>query len=175
MLKRLFIVFLLLSVLFFSISFLKIEKMKIIPTISLNTIKKENNEKIGVLIIKKINLYQNLYQPTSKKNNVEENVTILEPSIFPNQKDSIMILAAHSGDASNSYFQDLDKLTKNDEIILVYKHKKYYYLVKEIWEEKKNGYINVNKEKKNQLILTTCSPKKENIQLVISCIEKESI
>ena len=43
-----------------------------------------------------------------------------------------------------------------------------------MWEEIKNGFINVNKEPDNQLILTTCSPIHNNYQLIVNCIEKES-
>ena len=175
MLKKIFFILLSISILFFSFSIIKIEKKIIIPKITLSTIKKVDHEIIGELVITKINLYQKLYAKDSPKNNVEENVTILEPSTSPDQENSIIILAAHSGDAYNSYFQNLDQLEIKDEILLVYKNKKYYYEVKEIWEEKKNGYINVNKNKENQLILTTCSPNKENYQLVINCIKKESI
>ena len=53
-------------------------------------------------------------------------------------------------------------------------NKQYIYIVKDIWEEPKNGYINVNKENKKQLILTTCSPTNSKKQLIVNCIEKES-
>ena len=86
-----------------------------------------------------------------------------------------MIIAAHSGIGPIAYFQELNKLELNDEITLIIENKTYTYKVKDIWEEKKNGYINFNKENKKQLILTTCSPNKEGYQLVINCIEKESI
>ncbi|MBQ6323212.1 MAG: hypothetical protein IJI22_00070 [Bacilli bacterium] len=56
---------------------------------------------------------------------------------------------------------------------LIINRKKYTYEVKDIWEEEKNGYINLNKEGKNQLILTTCSPTRNNYQLVVNCIEKD--
>ena len=85
-----------------------------------------------------------------------------------------MFIAAHSGIGKIAYFEELDELKPNDEIILNINNKTYKYIVKEYWEEKKNGYINVNKESKKQLILTTCSPNKDNYQLIINCIEKES-
>lgn len=135
-------------------------------------IKKENKEMpIGKLIIKKIHLNQNLYDKNSTKNNIEENVTILKDSITPDYEKSITFLAAHSGHGKIAYFKNIHKLTKNDLIILNYKDKNYYYQVKDIWENKKNGTINVQKESKNQLILTTCSSNK-NKQLIINCLEK---
>jgi LPXTG-site transpeptidase (sortase) family protein len=85
-----------------------------------------------------------------------------------------MILAAHSGTAGVAYFEHLDELKTNDEIYLTYNKKDYIYKVIEIWEEEKTGFIHINKEKEKQLILTTCSPKKDGYQLVINCIKKES-
>ena len=138
------------------------------------TVEKKENDNIGKIIIKKININNSLYKIGSKKNNIEENITILDESIMPDIENSILFIAAHSGTGNIAYFNDLDKLEKKDEIIIVYNNKKYYYIVKDIWEERKNGYININKENKKQLVLTTCSPNKKNYQLIINCIEKES-
>lgn len=139
-----------------------------------NTISESETEIIGELIISKINLNKQLYKKESKKNNVDENITILEESIEPSQENSIMFLAAHSGTGKIAYFEDLDELKRNDEIILKYKNKTYYYQVDEIWEMKKTGTIIVPKKENKQLILTTCSPTKENYQLIIDCTIKES-
>ena len=133
-----------------------------------------NSDIIGTIEIKKINLKEQLYKKESKKNNIEENITILQESTYPSNENSILIIAAHSGTGKIAYFERLDELSTNDEIIITYNKKKYYYNVIDIFEEKKNGYININKEKKRQLVLTTCSPTKDNIQLIVNCIEKES-
>ena len=129
---------------------------------------KNNDDSIGKLIINKISLKEKLYDINNSKNNIEEHVTIL------NIIDNTIILAAHSGTGKIAYFERLDELKINDEIILIYKNKKYKYKVIEIYEEKKNGYIHINKNIKRQLILTTCSPKRINYQLIVNCIEKES-
>ena len=134
--------------------------------------KEQESEIIGKLIIKKININNNLYNTSSKKNNVNENITILNNSIPPENENSIMFIAAHSGTGKLAYFKDLNKLKEGDEIGLIYDNKNYTYIVKNYWEEEKNGYINVLKEPKNQLILTTCSPDKENKQLIINAIAK---
>ena len=127
---------------------------------------------IGKLIIKKININENLYSIDSPKNNIEQHVTILSPSKEPAIKNSTIFIAAHSGTGKIAYFKNLDKLTKNDQITLIYKNITYTYIVKNIWEDKKIGSITVPKENTNQLILTTCSPAKENYQLIINCIAK---
>lgn len=134
----------------------------------------EDNKIIGSILIEKINVYSNIYDLNSKKNNVEENITILKGSIEPTSSDSIMFLAAHSGNGKYAYFKDLDKLIENDEVILNYKNNKYIYKVKTIFESKKNGSIKVSKLKEKQLVLTTCSPKNKDKQLIINCTLKES-
>lgn len=134
--------------------------------------KKEENDIVGKLIIKKLNINNNLYNITSKRNNVDENITILNNSITPKNESSIMFIAGHSGTGKKAFFKDLDKLQKGDEIILIYDNVTYYYEVKNFWEEKKDGDISVLKEDKKQLILTTCSPSHDDMQLVVNCIEK---
>lgn len=148
----------------------------ILVLIPLSIVKTTTNTKphtsntYGTIIINKINLKEELFPIGSDENTIERHVSILKES-----NEDLMIIAAHSGIGPIAYFQELDKLELNDEIILIIENKKTIYKVKEIWEEKKNGYINFNKEKTKQLILTTCSPNKEGYQLVINCIEKESI
>lgn len=145
-----------------------------IPDISQKQPTKTIDDSIGELIINKINLNQKLYSPTNHKNNIEENVTILKESIFPNEENSIVFLAAHSGTGKIAFFQNLNKLEIKDKIILNYQKHTYTYQVTNIWEENKTGTIHVSKKEKNQLILTTCSPNKENKQLVIESIQKEA-
>jgi len=168
--------FLIIYILLIGFTIPKIEEVKeknaSFPIHTSSIIKKE--ETIGKLIIPKINLEQNLYPIDSEENTIEKHVTILKDSIFPEEDNSIMILAAHSGTAGVAYFEHLDELKTNDEIYLTYNKKDYIYKVIEIWEEEKTGFIHINKEKEKQLILTTCSPKKDGYQLVINCIKKES-
>ena len=129
---------------------------------------------IGKLYISKININNDIYSKKSDRNNIEENITILKESISPEKKDSIMILAAHSGTGSIAYFERLDELIINDEVILQYNNKEYRYEVTDIYEEKKNGYIHIKESNKKQLVLTTCSPNKKDKQLIVICTEKES-
>ena len=136
-------------------------------------IPKQEEKPIGHLLINKLNLNQPLYSKDNKHNNIEENVTILNYSEEPEQKNSIIFIAAHSGTGKIAYFEELDKLNINDEIILYYKDKQYKYIVKNIWEQIKNGSISVTKEDTKQLILTTCSPKKKHYQLIVNCVEKK--
>ena len=129
---------------------------------------------IGKIIIPKINLEKNLYTIESKNNNIEKNVTILKGSTYPNTNNSLTVIAAHSGFGKKAYFKDLDKLNIQDEIIIIYNEKNYTYTVEKVWEEKKTGYLNLTKEFYPQLILTTCSQKNKDNQLIIKSKLKES-
>lgn len=123
---------------------------------------------IGNITIDKINLKKPLYKIESAKNQVDQNVTILKESTFPDKEESTLFIAAHSGSSSISYFEQLDELNKNDIIKIMYLNETYFYKVTSIWEEKKNGFIHVKKDNKKQLILTTCSPDHKGRQLVVS-------
>lgn len=131
-----------------------------------------DNEYLGYLYIPKINLKKNLFKVNSKKNNIEYNVEVLKESIFPNEDNSIIFLAAHSGNGNNAYFSDLKLLTNGDIIILSYNNTIYKYVVINKKEIIKNGYITGNRNNNDEIILTTCS---DNLgkQLIINGILKK--
>lgn len=129
---------------------------------------------IGYLKIKSINIDKPIYDINSKHNNIEENVIILKSSLNPLEESSLIILAAHSGQGKIAYFNDLDKLKIDDEIKLTYYNEEYTYKITDILIQEKNGHINIAKKDKSELILTTCSTKSNNKQLIIKSIIKES-
>ena len=129
----------------------------------ISTVNKDaNDEIIGTLTIDKLNLSKNIYNINSSHNNVEENVTILNDDI------NLIVLAAHSGPGYIAFFNDLDKLELNDTVNLTYNNKNLVYKVINIEEQPKDGTIEINKTDKQRLILTTCSKKDKNKQLVIT-------
>ena len=146
-------------------------KKPIIKENNISNIKSE--EIIGSIIIEKLNINMPLYDINNPKNNIEQNIQILKESILPPNKNSIVFLAAHSGDSNISYFDNLDELKQKDIIQLKINNKTYTYQIKSIYKQKKNGYINVNKEIEDQLILTTCDPNSNKYQLIINSTKKE--
>ncbi len=132
-----------------------------------------NKEIIATLEIPKINLYENIYEISNKQSAVDNHVVILENSTFPVEKSSIVFIAAHSGSGRNAYFNKIDELSTGDVVKFYYKNKLYTYLVEKSWEADKDGKIEVSKYKKHELILTTCSKKDDNKQLIIRCTKKE--
>lgn len=168
MLKKLLIILSILFILVFTKSLIKIDTSKV--EISKKVLINSYIERpIGNLSINKIDLNQNIYSKNSKLNTVEKNIELLKES-----NEHLIIIAAHSGTGNIAYFERLDELSKNDEIDLTLNKKKSTYIVKNYWEQKKDGYINISKEEQDQLILTTCSPNHNGYQLIVNSIKKES-
>jgi len=142
-----------------------------VPTKHISNKKIDNN---NYLIIEKLNLKQPFYNINSENNTIEKNIEILKESIMPDKKNSIVFIAAHSGEGEIAYFNNLIDLDINDELILYYNNYYYKYNIIEKYEEDKNGYIDVDKTTQDQLVLTTCHPYKKNKQLVINAIKKEN-
>lgn len=122
---------------------------------------------LGILEIPKLNLKQGFYNIDSKNNDVNKSVMLLKNSVMPDNVNSTIILAAHSGNSYVGYFKNLDKLNIEDKINIYYQKNKYQYTVTNIYELNKNGHILVDKNiHENILVLTTCS-KNEEKQLVV--------
>lgn len=85
-----------------------------------------------------IYLNQNLYYYKNKSNNVDSNIEIIYPSEMPDKKNSVLILAAHSGNSNISYFKDLNQLKLNDYAYINYDNKRYTYIITVIERQVKN-------------------------------------
>ena len=103
MLKKTLIILILIIILLFNISLIKIDNNKTI-SIDKKILINNNDNSIGYLKINKINLKEKLYNINSKENNIEKNITILKGSILPDKDNSIIFIAAHSGTGKIAYF-----------------------------------------------------------------------
>ena len=132
--------------------------------------KSENNNVInyiGVLEIPKINLKRGFYGLDSKDNSVDYNVTVINGSTFPNEKNNNLILAAHSGDCSICYFNDLYKLKLDDIAYINYNNTKYKYKIVDIYEVEKDGTVEIYRDySKSVLTLITCTRNSDTKQTV---------
>lgn len=135
-----------------------------------NEVKEQRKiEYIAVLKIPKINLERGLVNPNSYLNNINYNIQILKNSAMPDQEYGNVILAAHSGNARVSYFRNLDKLSINDEMEILYKGKTYYYKVVNIYDIEKTGTAKIIRNNKtNTLTLVTCRHNTNRQIIVIS-------
>ena len=126
-------------------------------------VKEDNNnyiyeEYLGVLDIPKINFYKGFYSKTSSLNNVQFNLFVLKESDYPDVVNGNLIIAGHSGNYSNSYFNDLYKLSIDDTVTVHYQGKDYIYKITKIYNEKKTGTVRIlRNSNKTSLTLITCT------------------
>lgn len=119
-----------------------------------------------VIEIPKINLIQEFYPNDEEKNDVDKNIEVIETSKMPNAKQGNLILAAHSGSSDIAYFKNLDQLNLNDIVYIHYKNNKYRYVISDIYDVEKTGYVSIKRDKTKQtLTLITCK-KNTNKQTV---------
>lgn len=116
------------------------------------------NSYIGTLEIPKIKVKKGFVNPSSKYNDINYNVTIIETSVYPDVEKGAFILAAHSGSGPLAYFKDLYKLDVGDKAYVSYKGVKYTYKIVKIYKQKKQGYVTIYRDPdKTTLVLITCT------------------
>ena len=139
--------------------------------------KKIEKEYIGYLEIKKINLRQGLVSKTSYYNNVNRNIQMLSTSSYPDKDKGNVILAAHSGTSSVSYFKNLYKLVVGDEAKIYYKNNTYTYKIVDIYNVLKTGSVDIHRDtNKSCLTLITCTKdsKTEQTIYILELVSKEA-
>lgn len=116
------------------------------------------NNYIGYLTIPKINLKKGFLDMRSELNNVEQNVTVIEGSSYPEKDKGNLILAAHSGSGWKAFFNDLYKLSTGDVATVSYKGKVYTYKIVNIYKQEKIGKVAIYRNyNKTTLTLITCT------------------
>lgn len=109
------------------------------------------------LEIPKVNLKKEVYPNNPDKNNVDKNIQVITGSSMPNVTGGNFILASHSGSSDIAYFKHLDMLDYNDEFYVYYKNKKYRYVIGDIYDVDKTGYVEIKRDKsKSAVTLITC-------------------
>ena len=112
---------------------------------------------IAMLTIPKINLQRGLVAKNSKYNNIRYNVMIHKVSNMPDEEKGNVILIAHSGSASYSFFKNLNKLKLSDLIKIEYKGKTYNYKIVDIYDIEKTGKASIKRNhNKSTITLITC-------------------
>lgn len=116
------------------------------------------NDYIGYLTIPKINLKKGFLDMRSELNNIEQNITVIEGSSYPDKEKGNLIIAAHSGSGWKAFFNDLYKLSTGDIAEVSYKGKKYTYKIVNIYKQEKTGTIAIYRNyDKTTLTLITCT------------------
>lgn len=126
-----------------------------------------NYNYIGYLDIPKINLKRGFVSLNSKYNSISYNVMLIKGSSMPDVKNGNLILAAHRGNSSVSFFDKLYKLNLGDEANVTYNDKIYTYKLVNTYLEAKDGTIAIYRdENKTTLILITCTRGDKKTQTV---------
>lgn len=128
----------------------------------------EVNKNENKIIIDKINI-NGEYKIQSKNEKIRE-IVMFEECGRPNIKNSNVVIGAHSGNTGYAYFNEIDKLEIDDEIILYYNNKKYVYLVEEVKEVKDTEVSVLNNQDKSMLTLLTCKINDSSKRIVVISI-----
>ncbi len=116
-----------------------------------------NYNYIGTLEVPKIGLKRGFVDINSTDNNVDQNISVMQGSSFPNVSKGNFIIAGHSGTAWNSFFNDLYQVQKGDVVYVYYQNVKYTYVIVNIYNVQKTGTVNIYRDgKKTTITLITC-------------------
>lgn len=120
-----------------------------------------------VIEIPKISLKKGLCKINESCNKVSKNIQVIKESDMPNVKNGNLILASHNGNSSVSFFNKLNKLSKNDTIYIYYKNIKYEYKLHNQYEINKTGKAVIHRDgDKSTLLLITCKRYSKTKQIV---------
>lgn len=146
-------------------SFFNDDAYNLINTNNINTNKKtEEDNFIAVLEIPEISLKKGL---SLDNNNINYNIEIVSDSTFPNEENSNLVLAAHSGNSKKSFFKNLYKLTIGDEVYIYYDGIKYEFVIYDIYDVLKDGTVEIERyQNKKTITLVTCKKNSNNYQTV---------
>ena len=126
-----------------------------------------DNQYIGYLEIPKINFNKGFYKKDSDLNDVDKNLLLVKEADYPNVSQGNLIIAGHSGNAWNSFFNDLYKLSVGDEAKVKFNNKTYTYKFVNIYKAAKTGTISIYRNsKRTTLTLVTCTNNDSTTQTI---------
>ena len=122
---------------------------------------------IGYLEVPDVKIKRGFVSPDSKYNSVGYNVMVIGGSKMPNVKNGNLILAAHRGNSSVSYFDKLYKLKRRAKATITYEGKTYTYELTNTYEERKDGSLTIKRNANvNTLTLITCTRNNKKTQTI---------
>lgn len=142
------------------------EKLDEPITSSVITTNKQNNY-IGILRVPDISLKRGFLDIDSKYNSVSYNIMQVKGSTMPDHKNGNLILAAHRGNSSVSFFDKLYKLKTGSYAYIDYEGKTYTYVLTNSYTVPKVGNITISRNGDvNTLTLITCTRNDKKTQTV---------
>lgn len=128
----------------------------------------ENKDVLGKIIIPKINIEAPIKEGTS--------ASILREAVghFSNTKywNGNVCLASHNRGTYAHYFENINELTQNDEIIYQTKLGTRVYIVDKILEVSEKDLSVLDDTKQNYITLITCIKNKPEMRLCVKAVEK---
>lgn len=122
---------------------------------------------IGYLEVPDVGIKRGFVSLESKYNTVGYNVTQIVGSTMPNVKNGNLILAAHRGNSSVSFFENLYKLEDGAKAYITYKGKTYEYTLKYRYTEPKDGSLTIRRNgDATTLTLITCTRNDKKTQTI---------
>lgn len=122
---------------------------------------------IGYLSVPDVDIKRGFVSINSKYNSVGYNVMLIEGSKMPDQDKGNLILAAHRGNSSVSFFDKLYKLKDNAKAYITYQGKVYEYELRNSYLEPKDGELTIRRNPNvNTLTLITCTRNDKTTQTI---------
>ncbi|MCX4249278.1 MAG: sortase [Bacilli bacterium] len=122
---------------------------------------------IGYLTVPDVDIKRGFVDITSKYNSVSYNVMLIEGSDMPDRENGNLILAAHRGSSSVSFFDKLYKLNDNAKAYITFQGKVYEYELKNRYLEPKDGELMIKRNGDvNTLTLITCTRNDKTTQTI---------
>lgn len=123
---------------------------------------------VAVIEIPKINLKTGILKSDWSFYTMNKAVSIYPSSKMPDEKNSNFILFAHNGNTVVSFFKNIHKLNKNDDIYIYYNNQKYHYLVTNKKEVSMSNSSPVLQNKSTKTItLITCKNGNDDYRVVV--------
>lgn len=118
-----------------------------------------------VISIPKIKVRAGVMNGTTKKA-LKKGPGLYENSPLPENKDVNVCIAAHRN-AYGQWFRNVDKLSKGDEISLVWGKVKYIYLVEKVFIVEENDWSITLPTEYSAITLTSCHPLKPPYKRIV--------
>lgn len=141
-------------------------------TVVNTTVNDNNNLKnnyIGILSVPDVNIKRGFVAIDSKYNSIRYNVMVIQGSTMPDEEFGNLILAAHRGNSSVSFFENLYKLNIGSYAYINYNNKVYKYELKRTYTEPKDGILTIRRNADAScLTLITCTRDDKKTQTIFS-------
>lgn len=124
---------------------------------------------IGYLSVPDANIKRGFVSLDSKYNSVKYNVMLIEGSTMPDVEKGNLILAAHRGNSSVSFFDKLLNVSIGSYAYVSYNNRVYKYELKNTYDEPKDGMLTIKRNADAScLTLITCNKKDKKTQKIFN-------